>query len=150
MNTPPPPGVAPWGRAELFVLAASALTGASLVVWAWIGVNGRVTVRDQIPWLNLAVMGVVLAGGANAIVLASVRRRVRTARRAVVRRVQQFALPLPAAEPASTGPVTAALMTWYHDPACTLMRFKQPVAEGAAAAKGRVPCPACHLEARQP
>jgi len=50
------------------------LVGVVLLALGWLGASGRVTLRAQAPYLNLAVAGILLAGIGNALYLMAQRR----------------------------------------------------------------------------
>ena len=63
------------------------LVGALLVAAAWIGVSGATTLAAQTPSLNLGVVGLVVAGVANAQFLARAQRQIEARSRRVLGRL---------------------------------------------------------------
>ena len=50
------------------------VVGLLLLVLGWVAVSGRVTLRTQAPYVNLAVAGLLLAGVGNALYIMATRR----------------------------------------------------------------------------
>ena len=50
------------------------VAGVVLLVLGWLGASDRVTLRGQIPFLNLALAGILLAGVGNALYIMALRR----------------------------------------------------------------------------
>jgi hypothetical protein len=64
-DTPKPPGVP---------TVMLNVVGLMLLVLGWAAVSGKVTLRAQAPYLNLAVAGILLAGVGNALYIMALRR----------------------------------------------------------------------------
>lgn len=47
-----------------------------IVALAWIGASGATTLRAQVPYVNVGVLGLLVAAFANAIMLAQAHREV--------------------------------------------------------------------------
>lgn len=67
-------------RPDLWGPAALLLAGLVLLAVAWSGASGQDTVGPQIPFVNLGVGGVILAGTANALYLMNARKAIRERR----------------------------------------------------------------------
>ncbi|MDQ3294401.1 MAG: hypothetical protein M3527_08135 [Actinomycetota bacterium] len=67
-------------RPDLLGPGALLLAGLALLAVAWFGASGQETVGPQIPFVNLGVGGVILAGTANAVYLMGMRRALRERR----------------------------------------------------------------------
>ena len=50
------------------------VVGLVLLAAGWASVSGKVTLADQVPYLNLSVAGILLAGIGNALYLMATRR----------------------------------------------------------------------------
>jgi DMSO/TMAO reductase YedYZ heme-binding membrane subunit len=47
-----------------------------IVALAWIGASGATTLRAQVPYINIGVLGLLVAAFANAVMLAQAHREV--------------------------------------------------------------------------
>ena len=61
-------------RNESFPTVVLNVVGLGLLVAGWAAVSGKVTLRAQGPYLNLAVAGILLAGIGNALYIMALRR----------------------------------------------------------------------------
>jgi hypothetical protein len=52
------------------------LAGFGLLIAAWVAVSGKTTLAAQVPFINLAVAGLLLAGVGNALFIMGQRRLV--------------------------------------------------------------------------
>jgi hypothetical protein len=127
------------------MLAATGVGGFILLA-AWYGASGAVEPRHQIPWLDAAAGGLIVAAAGMAAFLRLTRQALaeRLARlqqgvedRRPANRIRQ---PQPAAAFVASG-----VMTRYHRPGCPLVTGKD-VAAGSREAhedRGRRPCGIC-------
>jgi hypothetical protein len=148
--------VTPWTSDHLVGVVVANGIGIMLLIAGWWQASGLSAARDQLAWLNLSVLGLVVAGAANGMWLARVRRVVTLAR--------GVALPFgPAApiEPVSlAGPalgsaasnghgagqlVASSAMSFYHRATCALVAGKetQVASRGEHEQSGRLPCEVC-------
>lgn len=122
--------VGPWTTDHLVVLVAVNIAGLTMIVAGWWVTSGSGNPHQQMGWLNLSVVGLVLAAAVNAWWIARGRRVVLLAR--------QVTLPYPAVPrvPAHhtngsngrarpDGFVAANSMTRYHRASCMLVLGKQ-------------------------
>lgn len=66
----------PWKRGQIQALALVNMAGALTLSWAW-GVSSRTaSLGSQVRWLDLAIVATVLVAGADALWLATGRRRI--------------------------------------------------------------------------
>jgi hypothetical protein len=143
------PGDLPWDRRNFLVLGL--LTGLGLIglAVAWYGVSGEPTYGDQIPWLVLAVLSLVL-GGIGAVYFLTVgagvvhkamRESSRAMRTELVVEPEQEAAPVAVAGEYVTSP----RMTRVHRHDCPQVRGKavQPVAATEIAQLGLQACGVC-------
>ncbi|HZI39856.1 MAG TPA: hypothetical protein VFF24_16275 [Acidimicrobiia bacterium] len=65
---------------------AGNLIAALIVTAAWIGASGATTLRAQVPYLNLGVIGLLVAAFANATLLAQAQRDIDARTRRVLGR----------------------------------------------------------------
>jgi hypothetical protein len=68
--------VVPWSPDQLVSVVLANGVGLSLIFAGWWEASGVGVGRSQLPWFNLSVLGLVLAGGANGLWLARARRVV--------------------------------------------------------------------------
>jgi hypothetical protein len=116
-------GAIPWSSEQFGFLAAANALGVVLVVTGWWVVSGSGQASDQVSWMNLAILGLVIALAADVWFLSQCRRVVRLAR------VTTFASPPRTARRSSSelAPdrlVSAIGMTWFHRPDCDLVMAK--------------------------
>jgi hypothetical protein len=119
------------------------LIAVGLLLWVigWYRLSGRVTLNSQIPSMNLAVVGVVLAGAGQASWFLAGRRAVGLRRRALLGSEPR---PLPSV----TGEERDGFVggdRLYHRDACAMAAGRPWPAQlrGAHEAAGRVPCGVC-------
>ena len=139
--------MSPWNRADAVELAAAFAAGPVVLGIAWFGASGATVIADQIPWLNLAVLGALLPGiGAGRWVLRghqAVRRR--TDDLSAGWQPDPSAFRLAASTNGREQLMSNAAMTRYHRPVCPAAAGKavvpdsRPAHEGA----GRRPCEMC-------
>lgn len=67
------------------------LAGFGLLIGAWVAVSGRTTLAGQLPFINLAVAGMLLAGVGNALFIMGQRRLVDERLRRVHDRIERLA-----------------------------------------------------------
>lgn len=168
-----PRSVTPWPGDHLVGLLVANSVGIILIFVAWWEASGLGRARDQLAWLNLGVLGLVVAGGANGLWLARGRRVVVLARVAVLPRPPRMELsgsangrvptsngrvsvggnrPAvrragPSSRAARTvgGLVSGEAMSFYHRAGCLLVTGKQVGGAGRAEHEraGRRPCEVC-------
>jgi hypothetical protein len=63
-------------RLSPVVAAAAGAAGALLVVAGWVGTSGRLTVAAQMPFVSLAVGGLVVAGAGAHLHVSATRERL--------------------------------------------------------------------------
>jgi hypothetical protein len=86
-----------WTRSQVQAVAAVNAVGAALIVTSYAVCAGLSTLHGQIPWINLAVVGVAIAGSANAALLFFARRAFRVRFGTVTAVVSAVTAPVPAA-----------------------------------------------------
>jgi hypothetical protein len=145
-------GVPPWTSDELTWWVAAQVLASLLVFVAWYQSAGELTARNELAWLNLGIVGLVIAGATNGLLLLRGRRRIGFARIFVLSRV-----PAPGSRPAripspsSLGHlavgslVSGAGMTRYHRPDCLLVADKvvEPVSLATRTECSLQPCELC-------
>ncbi|MCU1600478.1 MAG: hypothetical protein JWO22_1187 [Frankiales bacterium] len=122
----------PWPYATVLVVAGFLVVAVALLVTAWGGASRQADPRDQVLWLNLAVLAVSVLGAGCAVWLLVGRRSV-TARSRQAQQAIVLALGLdrgPDAVASATGLVTAAGLTRRHHVDCPLMSGRSPLPTG--------------------
>ncbi|MDQ2649091.1 MAG: hypothetical protein M3Z03_06020 [Actinomycetota bacterium] len=133
----------PWTPRARVATAAGLVIGALLVIGGAVGAGSEDNLPDEIKWLNLGVMGVVVGGATVILWLLAGRRAVTTARNRVI---VAYAGDLDVAPASPTtvplsGRVTVAGSTWHHRADCILTAGK-PLLE-AGRTDGLAPCVVC-------
>jgi hypothetical protein len=128
--------------------------GLVLIFVGWWQGSGVTPDHDQLAWLNLSLLGLLVAGAANGVWLARGRRVIGLARSAVLPYPSSL-MPLPAVStngnghrPRTTrspGLVASPAMTWYHRSDCLLVVGKDGRAADRDAHQqaGRQACEVC-------
>lgn len=134
-----------WDRRDIRVLAALSIVGAVIVAWATIASSGTDDLEGQVTWLNVAVVGLLIAAGSDVAWLIAGRRRILEARRSL--------LTSPSEEPVSATPVDASSADWVHlsgtvrahRPSCLLIDGKpaEPIDAATARSLGVRRCEIC-------
>lgn len=116
-----------WSRGAIVALLVTSTIGLCLMALAAHGASGEESLGDQVAWLNMAVLGLTVAGAGHASALIAARRLVTLRRQELV------------GEPAAITPVRSrptpgrgggdqrvrvAGGTWHHDAGCLLVRDK--------------------------
>lgn len=118
----------PWPVGWLLSLLGSTLLGLAAILTGWYGASGQGLLGDQVPWLNLAVGGGIVAGLGNCAWLLRGRRAVGELRRALL--LAEPALDTAAARPVEAAPllpadwVQAAGMRKVHRRGCPMVAGK--------------------------
>jgi len=136
----------PWGSRELTQFVA--LTVASLVLLAagWFGAGGEALLEDQVPFLNVAVAGLLVGAAGGALWVIAGIRAVRARKAAVkVLVAARAGGPAGAASVGSDMFVAGAAMTRFHRPDCSLVAGKDVAATTRADHEraGRRACGMC-------
>jgi hypothetical protein len=136
--------IGPWRRLDARVLAGGHAVGAGLLLIGWFGASASVSVRHQLLWVNVAAVGAIFGGGANALWLLSARRVIASAQSridAAVRGADHVSV----AAAAEVELVAADAMRRYHRSTCPLVAGKAVVGAGRDQheASGRRPCGVC-------
>lgn len=135
----------PWPYATVLVAAGFLVVAVALLVTAWGGASRQADPRDQVLWLNVAVLAVSVLGAGCAVWLL-VGRRAIAARTRLAQQQIAAALGLDLIEPdvvagsaTATGLVTAAGLTRRHRLDCPLMAGRDRV----PATGDSLPCGVC-------
>lgn len=132
----------PWRADDVSRAVLGQLIGAAMMVASWFEASGQVTVRGELTWLNLGLVGLIVCGVSNALWLLQGRRNVGTAR---VMLLPEPATPTPAGLHTEGSDVRVAVKvpgaTMFHRPGCPLIQGKPTVARGAR--NNLVPCQVC-------
>ena len=131
----------PWKADDMTRGLLGQLVGLAMMAASWFEVSSQVTVRGELTWLNLGVVGLLMSGVGNAMWLLQGRRNVGTARVMVLPDPQPRTEAAVAAGRDARVVVKTHGVTMYHRPGCPLVAGKPTVARGAR--NGRVPCQVC-------
>jgi len=147
----------PWRLGDLYLLLGLVGLGAVLIGIAGLGAQHKSALADGVPWVNLAVGGVILVGiGAALWVLAGMRANSEL-RRLVLAELRSYTdpdaaaaaprLPVDSHNGSESGAevgtfVTARGMTRYHRPTCVLVAGKT-VEHFDSVPADRRPCDIC-------
>lgn len=141
-----------WATTDVVRLVVGNAVGLALITFSWLAASAQVVVRDQIRWMNVALLGVAIAGLANG-------RWYTRGRLSVGARRRRFVVCLgegfenPAASDAGE-PVFVALpgMRRFHRPGCPLVTGKatRSASVEAHSAAGRRPCGVCAVDDDRP
>jgi hypothetical protein len=131
----------PWTLRQLLGTVGVNVAGLIVIGAAWYGVGGASTLTAQIPWVNLAVLGLVLAFSADGALLLGARRAVGRSRLQLV--------PGVAVVTQSTSP--APVWVWVpgtrraHRPGCPLVAGKAACGVDAVRIRAErlIRCEAC-------
>ena len=137
----------PWSRRNVTGFAVTAALGATLLGASYLGVSSEVQLKDQVPFLDLGIAGLLVATAGGVGRLAAGMKAVRLRKAAVVALVKwRFdSVETTGQAGPSNDFVAAARMTRYHRPNCSLVGGKDVSAATLAdhAAAGRRPCGVC-------
>ena len=143
----------PWGSRELVQFVALSVASLVLLAAGWFGTGGEALLEDQVPFLNVAVAGLLVgAAGGGLWVIAGIRA-VRTRKAAVKVLVAARADgPTAGAVPVRSDMfVAGAAMTRFHRPGCSLVAGKELAAATRADHEqaGRRACGMCSATGEQ-
>jgi hypothetical protein len=147
----------PFQPDHLATVLAANIVGAALIFAGWWAASGTSSARSQLAWLNLTLVGLIVAAAANGLWLARGRRTVMLARGSVLPYPPRRAASPRAASSNGHGPVgriaasghegfvAASNMTRYHSAGCGLVTGKQVMVAPRAAheSAGRIACEVC-------
>jgi hypothetical protein len=138
----------PWGLRALLALVGVDLVVVGTVVTAWNQAAQLATPQEQIGWVDLAGVALLVGLGAHTGWLVAGRRAVGSRSRAVDRATESLLSPLAAATWQQGGDelvVTGDRMTLFHRPGCPLVegRPTEALVATAALAKGLAACSVC-------
>jgi hypothetical protein len=138
----------PWQFGDLFGVALGNLAGLAAIVAGYVGASHEAVARQQVSWVNLGVVGLVLVSAANGGWLLAGRRACGRLRHALL--PVEAGAPWPGeravqARSVASTLVAAPAMTWYHRPDCHMVAGKDVSAAGRPEhqAAGRRPCGVC-------
>ena len=117
----------PWGARDLIQFVALSVASLALLAAGWFGAGGEALLEDQVPFLNVAVAGLLVgAAGGGLWVIAGIRA-VRSRKAAVKLLVAARAggRTAGAAPVPSDMFVAGAAMTRFHRPECSLVVGKE-------------------------
>ena len=141
MSVPRAP--APWTGAQARVVGACDVVAVLLVVAAWYAARQEDSLQAQVPWLNLAVVGLLVATVANGFLFLLARRAVGQRRLEVLPDVIARLRPI---VPPTIGPrLWVAGTTRVHVDGCQMIAGKpaKPITDARVRSKGLLPCEIC-------
>jgi hypothetical protein len=147
------PALGPFTVDRLLLLVVVNIAGITLVTTGWWMASGLSHPGPQIAWVNVSLLGLLVAGAANGVWLAQGRRAVTLARAAVLPAPRRDEGPTRSTAAAATRAadlnvgalVTGPGMTRYHRASCALVAGKAiiPADSGAHQAAGLDACEVC-------
>jgi hypothetical protein len=134
---------APWNRGTLLALAGCDLVVLLVLLLAWRRASLLATPDQQMRWVDLAGVALLVGIGAHVGVLAAGRRAVGQRSRALDDSTARIQVQLQPELP--TAVVTGLAMTLFHLPGCPLVRGRdlEPLSAPAALDRGLQPCAMC-------
>jgi hypothetical protein len=134
------PAATPWHWADAVKAAGLIAIGAILWFIGWYEVSDRAAMDDQIPPLNLAIVGVLIIGSGQASWFLAGRRAVGARRRVLL-----GAEAKPSPVRVMTDDRFAGGERFYHRIDCAMLtdRHWSPTSRAAHEADGREPCGVC-------
>jgi hypothetical protein len=137
----------PWTRRNVTGFALSTTLAAALLGASFLGVSSELHLKDQVPFLDLGIAGLLVATAGGVGWLAAGIKAVRLRKSAVVALVRLRFGSVEAAGPAGLSDdfVATSRMTRYHRSTCSLVAGKDvsPAAPAEHSAAGRRPCGVC-------
>ena len=137
----------PWNRRQARGFAVSTALGAGLLGAAYFGVSAEVHLKDQVPFFDVGIAGLLVGAAGGVRWLAVVVKAVRGRKAAATALVRSRFAPVGAVGAAgmTEGLVATPRMTRYHRPACSLAAGKDVSAATLSehSAAGRRPCGVC-------
>lgn len=134
----------PWSRRSRLGTVGGIAVGALLVVVAAIGAGGERAFRQEIAWLDLGVLGVIIGGATVLLWLLQGRRAVTLVRNQVVELFSaDVVVPVESLviDARADRRVTVAGSTWFHRPGCLLISGKPEIDAGSN--RSLLPCQIC-------
>lgn len=134
----------PWRHGSVIRIAAAYVAGLALIGLSWYGVSGTGSLSEQEGWLDLAVVGLVVAVVASCLWLLEGRRAIGL-RHEVICLVAAPPEPVSGGLPSAASLVTAPGMRYYHRSDCLLAAGKPVRAvDSSEVARTRLwPCGIC-------
>jgi hypothetical protein len=117
----------PWGSRELIRFVALSVASLVLLAVGWLGAGGEALLEEQMPFLDVAVAGLLVGAAGGALWVIAGIRAVRS-RKAVVKALVAVRAGGTAAGAASVRSdmfVAGAAMTRFHRPDCSLVAGKE-------------------------
>jgi hypothetical protein len=137
----------PWNRRNLTGFTVATALGAALLGASYVGVSAEVHLKDQVPFLDLGVTGLLVAAVGGVRWLAAGIKAVRVRKATVLGLVRSRFGSVEATGPAGPSDdfVATARMTRYHRPSCSLVAGKDVRAATLSehSAAERRPCGVC-------
>ena len=138
----------PWSPGDAVRLLLVNLVALAGLGVAWHEASSKVVVGDQFPWLNIAMVAVILSGVANGTWFLIGRMALRKRRQRLLpalladETVPYFGAPLDPVEPVW---VAATGTSRYHRAECLMVAGKaaEPASRVAHEQAGRRPCGVC-------
>jgi hypothetical protein len=139
-------GGTPWRSTH--AVKTAVLIAVGIMLWAigWYQVAGRTTMKAQAGPMNLAIVGVVVAGVGQALWILDGRRRVGLRRRVLIGSALRRPRPTSTAQDTAAGPLYSAEgLHLYHRKDCPMGDGREwsPMTRGSQEATGRTPCGVC-------
>jgi len=137
----------PWRADDVVVLYVTTFVGAVLLLIAWWGASGTTRLGAQVAWVNLGVVGIIVAGTGNAVWLLHGNRAVGNRQHDLLGDFEGADLveaEAAVSDEADDVLVAGPRMTRYHRASCPLVAGKDVrPASRSAHEKRRRPCGMC-------
>lgn len=145
----------PWKPEDFVRLVSANAVGLILVFASWFQTTQAADVRGRLTWLNLALVGLVIAGAGNGMWLLRGRQVVGLARVAMLPQTSHAPGATAVFEPGANGsgpsangssfPVAVAGTAHYHRPSCMFVAGRDVTAASPRdhEREGRSPCGVC-------
>jgi hypothetical protein len=141
-------GSSPWSLEYAAFAVVANLVGAILVIAGWFGASNAVSLNHQVAWLELGVVGLIVAGTADVFWLLRGRRAIAAATGNLLSTTSLesvFPLVVPTHAPAEDGArrVFVEGTSHHHRPTCLMVAGKAVKELPRGGRRGLTACEVC-------